>query len=240
MTIAILKPASAQGYLGQWYGTSNGTDGLYALFTPDTLTFWFYNSDSLCYDVSQLSYAPGEPTFTLTMMDDGEEGSESFTFEVGVTYSDAALTLTFEDDELGMELVYNMAPSAEVLEDLLDCLDSDDVGGGDDAGGCQDQTACNYGAAEVACVYADGNCEVCDGNGDVAVQDADGDGICDGDEAPCAGDLDSDGNVTVNDMLMLLSDFGCMANCQADINGDAVVGVADVLALLSAFGQLCE
>lgn len=52
--------------------------------------------------------------------------------------------------------------------------------------GCMDSSACNYNAdanvPDSSCVYANGNCEVCDGNGGVSVLDADADGVCDGDE----------------------------------------------------------
>ena len=64
-------------------------------------------------------------------------------------------------------------------------LDEDGVCDADEVIGCQDSTACNYDATATdagSCIYADGNCEVCDGNGGVAVQDADGDGICDSNE----------------------------------------------------------
>ncbi|MGB1075662.1 MAG: hypothetical protein ACPGYK_05680, partial [Flavobacteriales bacterium] len=64
--------------------------------------------------------------------------------------------------------------------------DDDGVCDGDEVSGCQDEAACNYDATatddDSSCVFADGNCEVCDGNGGVSVQDADGDGTCDGDE----------------------------------------------------------
>ncbi len=55
--------------------------------------------------------------------------------------------------------------------------------------GCQDATACNYNDAatdSADCTYPDGVCDTCsgetDGTGMVVENDADGDGICDGDE----------------------------------------------------------
>ena len=66
------------------------------------------------------------------------------------------------------------------------------------------------------------------------------DGVVSGDElTPCPADVNSDGQITVADVLLILSDFGCMMDCQGDVNGDDSVNVADVLASLAAFGQPC-
>jgi predicted nucleotidyltransferase len=73
---------------------------------------------------------------------------------------------------------------------ILQDADTDGVCDGNEIAGCQDATACNYNAAAtdpgVACEFADGACEVCsgeaDGTGTVVLQDADSDGVCDGDE----------------------------------------------------------
>ena len=58
-------------------------------------------------------------------------------------------------------------------------------------------------------------------------------------DTPCVGDLTGDGIVTVEDVLFLLSDFGCVVNCNADIDLDDAVSISDLLQLLSAFGQDC-
>ncbi|PCJ81966.1 MAG: hypothetical protein COA49_03100 [Bacteroidetes bacterium] len=55
----------------------------------------------------------------------------------------------------------------------------------------------------------------------------------------CPGDLDGDLMVTVNDILSVLSEFGCLSSCTNDVNGDGAVNVADVLLVLSAFGTAC-
>ena len=59
------------------------------------------------------------------------------------------------------------------------------------------------------------------------------------DESPCVGDLTGDGVVSVDDMLFLLSDFGCVTDCNADVDLDNAVTIADLLQLLSAFGESC-
>ena len=55
----------------------------------------------------------------------------------------------------------------------------------------------------------------------------------------CAADFDVNGIVDVNDLLVMLSDFGCTASCVADLDGDDIVGATDILVFLVAFGALC-
>jgi len=52
---------------------------------------------------------------------------------------------------------------------------------------------------------------------------------------PIPSDIDNDGDVDVNDLLLLISDFGCTGDCIGDINGDLEVDVTDVLILLQAW-----
>ena len=55
----------------------------------------------------------------------------------------------------------------------------------------------------------------------------------------CMGDIVANGSVGVEDLLLLLSEFGCTAGCEGDVDGDGAVSVADVLALLGVFGTPC-
>ncbi len=48
-------------------------------------------------------------------------------------------------------------------------------------------------------------------------------------------DLDMDGDVDVDDILLLLGDFGCTGSCIGDVNEDGVVDVSDILDLLAAW-----
>jgi len=82
-------------------------------------------------------------------------------------------------------------------------------------GGCMDSEASNYNEAAE---YDDGSC-----NPIVA----------------CFGDLNGDSSVTVTDLLLILSEFGCTSGCTTDINNDGVTTVSDLLELLSVFGTAC-
>lgn len=55
----------------------------------------------------------------------------------------------------------------------------------------------------------------------------------------CLTDLSENGLTEVQDLLLLLADFGCLAGCAGDVNGDGASNVEDVLAVLSAFGSSC-
>jgi len=56
----------------------------------------------------------------------------------------------------------------------------------------------------------------------------------------CLGDFNSDGVITVNDLLNILSEFGCAEGCLTDMNGDDFVSTADLLSMLSIFGTICD
>ena len=58
-------------------------------------------------------------------------------------------------------------------------------------------------------------------------------------EFGCPGDFNADGQVSVADMLVLLTDFGCPQSCVSDLNGDGNVVVSDLLAFLELFGTPC-
>jgi hypothetical protein len=51
--------------------------------------------------------------------------------------------------------------------------------------------------------------------------------------------LSENGLTEVQDLLLLLADFGCLVGCEGDVNGDGASNAEDVLAVLSAFGSSC-
>ena len=53
------------------------------------------------------------------------------------------------------------------------------------------------------------------------------------------GDANQNGSVGIDDILMLLSVFGCESNCDIDLDTDASTGVNDLLLLLTVFGSAC-
>ena len=83
---------------------------------------------------------------------------------------------------------------------------------------CTDPAACNYNPAAVV---DDGSCEY------ASCADT------------CEGDINSDGSITVSDLLLVLAEFGCVDGCDSDVDGDSAVSVADLLGLLAVFGAVC-
>ena len=73
------------------------------------------------------------------------------------------------------------------------------------------------------------------------------DNNCDGEitgneleEEICLGDIDGDGFITVSDLTLILSDYGCTSNCQSDLNNSATVTAADITIFLALFGTECN
>jgi hypothetical protein len=93
--------------------------------------------------------------------------------------------------------------------------DSDGVCDENEVVGCNDSEACNY---------------------DPSATD---EGACDYESCSCSGDINGDGMITVADILLILSEFGCMSSCESDVDGDGYVNVSDLLFLLSMFGEVC-
>ena len=67
------------------------------------------------------------------------------------------------------------------------------------------------------------------------------DGLLNGDEPTlCSGDIVVDGIVNVDDILSLLSNVGCDGFCGSqDVDFDGNVGINDMLVVLAAFGTTC-
>ena len=60
------------------------------------------------------------------------------------------------------------------------------------------------------------------------------------DESICDADIDADQIVGVNDLLILISVFGCESECgKPDIDGDGFVAVLDLMVFLSSYGDGC-
>jgi hypothetical protein len=55
----------------------------------------------------------------------------------------------------------------------------------------------------------------------------------------CSSDLNDDNFITIEDLLLCLSEFGCFSGCNYDFDGDGIVGVSDILGILADFGNAC-
>lgn len=113
--------------------------------------------------------------------------------------------------------------------------------------GCTDIDACNF---DPGATIDDGSCEsqscvgcmdinACNYNPEATIDD----GSCQ--EPPCIdcpGDLDGDGLIATTDILLFLSDFGCVPPpmpCPGDVDGDGATTISDLLLLLGNFGDNC-
>jgi subtilisin-like proprotein convertase family protein len=103
----------------------------------------------------------------------------------------------------------------------------------------RDVSPIDAGTVSTVCVTLETSPD-CNGNGvpdvdDIAggqSDDADGDGVPD--ECDCVGDLDGDAIVDVNDLLILIGQFGGPGS--ADLDGDGLVDADDLLIVLGAWG----
>ena len=55
----------------------------------------------------------------------------------------------------------------------------------------------------------------------------------------CLGDFNCDGVVSVLDLILLVSQFGCNNNCTTDLDNDGVVGVTDMQIFTGLYGNIC-
>jgi|TARA_Y100000289_G_scaffold60491_1_gene67525 hypothetical protein len=53
----------------------------------------------------------------------------------------------------------------------------------------------------------------------------------------CAYDLDANGSIGNGDVVVLLSNYGCVGDCEGDLNGDGIVSVLDLLEILTSVGD---
>jgi hypothetical protein len=93
------------------------------------------------------------------------------------------------------------------------------------SGDCNDGEATMYPGAPLVADGVDNNC----------------DGLIWEEELnPCAGDFDLDGSRSIDDMLFLLSWFGCGSGCLASLDAEDTVDIGDLLLWLGVFGQDCD
>jgi len=109
--------------------------------------------------------------------------------------------------------------------------------------GCTDSAACNYdssasidnGSCESTSCAGCTDSDACNYESTASIDD----GSCEFTSCVCTGDINGDGVITVADVLLVLSEFGCLSGCTTDVDGDTYVNVSDILLLLAAFGSTC-
>jgi hypothetical protein len=58
-------------------------------------------------------------------------------------------------------------------------------------------------------------------------------------ELPCPGDFNDDGTINSGDLLLLLSEFGCMEDCTYEMVDDGISNIGDLIEFLLVFGLDC-
>jgi hypothetical protein len=56
---------------------------------------------------------------------------------------------------------------------------------------------------------------------------------------PCRADFNCDGNRDTQDLLVFMSEFGCLNACEADLDANTIVNVWDLFIFISVFDQSC-
>ena len=177
-----------------------------------------------------------------TFTNDDFLGASDFVAEGGgdVTVSNSTTaTLTLTSSIVGS---FNESLSVVVFDDLDVWLDMDGDGFGDPAvpvDACDPANTLPYAFNDADCDDANANVYL-DASPTGEGVDNNCDGVLSPDEmVPCPGDLNLDTQVSVADVLVMLSDFGCISACESDLTSDGSVGVEDLLALLAYFGTQC-
>ncbi len=110
--------------------------------------------------------------------------------------------------------------------DIIQTCDPAPMGYISDNTDCNDADATMYPGAPGTNAYKDNDCN----------------GVVEGDELGCIGDINNDEFVNTSDLLILMGLFGAGCGspyCQGDFTGDGVVNVTDLLLFMGYFGQLC-
>lgn len=169
-----------------------------------------------------------------------EVNPEGCTDPAGCNYNPAA---TEENGTCDFESCYgctdasacNYLPGATISDESCEFLTCQ---------GCTDPGACNFDLTALiednTCEYTScagcTNFEACNFDPGATIEDD----SCTFNCGDCSGDLDNDGFISVTDVLIFLSDYGCETPvCIGDINGDDNTNVSDLLVLLSQFSEIC-
>lgn len=132
------------------------------------------------------------------------------------------------------------APYLDCAGNCLIDTDGDGICEQDEINGCTDSAACNYNPAATDdgdCFFPPANFD-CAGN---CLEDTDGDGVCDALELPGCTDPEAlNFNPYATEPSPDSCIYGTGSTCASDLDGNGAIGTNDLLLLLGAFGSTCE
>jgi hypothetical protein len=174
--------------------------------------------------------APGQYPVTVTATD-FSGNANSCSFVLTLIDDDAPVMVCPAEIEAqaipGSSSVEVLLPNPEVIENCSAATLTNNINGSEPATGMYSigNTVVIYTAAD-----GSGNTAQCSVVVNVAVSL----------EGCCLGDLNCDGFISVSDLLILISQFGCVGDdCYADLDGDTIVGVTDLQFFNSLYGTFC-
>ena len=215
--VDVLNPSICQGEdLVVYIEVLSGLQPPFELSVPDLPAG--ANLENFQWDL----YGPGSFVCTVTGLNEWN-GDQSLTVQL-----DSPLNQVRESFEFSLEPGSTWYADADgdgygdAAMTILAC--SEPEGYTSDATDCNDASAVVYPGAPGTEQGVDNNC----------------DGFITGnEEVGCPGDFNSDGVISVADLLIYLGEFGCEENCTADFDLDGLVNIADLLGFLSVFGAPC-
>jgi hypothetical protein len=162
--------------------------------------------------LAQLTSADGSPpTGSMNLIGVNDDGSDWLAF--GQSWAAASLTdCNGNGVQDALDIAYGVS---------LDC----------DSSGIPDE--CEYSDPYADC-NENGIADICDVISGTS-EDLDGDYIPD--ECECAGDVNQDGVVNVDDIILVILEYNSTGQNDSDLNGDLIVDVQDFIIVLGGYGQ---
>lgn len=212
-----------------WYANACGTNligtGPSISVTPDSTTTYFVRAEGGCPEQAGCSSIALEPQAQITGVEE-QQACGSFVWLDGVVYTESTTTPQF-----------NVIGGASTGCDSLLTLHLTIFGGIDECGECfalgnedpgWNQSCSDCAGTPYGVAFLD-NCGNCVGGTTQLTP-------CSG----CLADANGDGWVSLLDLGLMMSEFGCASDCSFDFNSDGVVGTDDLMVFLQEYGYYCN